>query len=236
MDHALRTPGNVAEVAPQCADVPFFDFRVELSIAADGIDEVLKMRGVSARTRALGGFIPFEVVDGVSASLDIERSVFAVEREVVFRFRGRPVVPASVLPSYRDRARGRGEIVGDSIGVRRFLIVIDKPHLRSCAGDALGIGEAESPAGDVEHVDAVVAEFAVSPMPKPMPVVVHVVGAEFLFGSRTLPQGPIEPSGHGSGHAFANGWAAVEIVRPCAEDAADFSRPESVHGFAKSNP
>src|SRR5215207_5017399 len=170
------------------------------------------MSGVSTRACAFGDFGAFEILDGVTAALDEERSFVAVESDVVFGVGRRAFVPAAVLPSDGDRARLAREIISNCIVVWSFLIVVRESNFCAAADNPCRIGNAETPPNDVQHVHAVVAQFAVSPMPEPMPVVVHVVGPELALRRGTLPERPVETGGKRTGHAFADGRTAIEVI------------------------
>src|SRR3954452_18825658 len=59
-------------------------------------------------------------------------------------------------------------------GVWRLLIIVEMVAPASERHARRKI-RAEPPAGDIERMNAIVAEFAVAPVPAPMPVVVHEI-------------------------------------------------------------
>ena len=236
MDGASGAIGDVAEMTEQGAEVAFFDFGVQLSFAADGIDEVLEVGGVAGWSSAFGDFHAFPVVNDVTATLDVERTFLAVEGDLVLGIGWRAIGPAAIFPCDGDGSGLGGEIEGDRVGVRRFLIVVGIADLGAATDDASGIIDAEAPADHVEGVDAVVAELAVAPVPEPVPIVVNVVGAEFLLRSGALPERPIQASRNGAGLSFADRRARIEVIGARAEEASDFARAQALDGFADPAP
>src|SRR5437763_476982 len=62
-------------------------------------------------------------------------------------------------------------------------------------------------------MDAVVAELAVAPVPKPVPVVMEIVGAEGAARRGALPEIVIEPLGSGDCLAATDGAAPTAVPR-----------------------
>ena len=87
------------------------------------------------------------------------------------------------------------ELEADDVRVGRFLIVVEAVAAAG-GGDADREIDAQAPAAQVDHVDAVVAEFAVAPVPEPVPVVMQVVGVEGPARRRALPEIVVEPLGY----------------------------------------
>src|SRR5688572_3046537 len=71
------------------------------------------------------------------------------------------------------RAR-RAEIIHRRAAVRRFLVIIEMVTA-AVKSNTPWIFDSETPARDVEGVNAVVREFAAAPVPPPVPVVMHQV-------------------------------------------------------------
>src|SRR5690606_2339827 len=116
--------------------------------------------------------------------------------------------PAQALPGDRLIA----EFVGNDMRVWRFLIVV-VAILAAASTDARGIVDPQAPATDIERMHAVVAQFAVAPVPGPVPVVMHVVIVKLALGRGALPQVEIQPFRHRRGFAFANVRAAIVVPR-----------------------
>ena len=70
-------------------------------------------------------------------------------------------------------------------------------------------------------MDAIVAQLAVSPVPLPMPVVVHHVIDERLLRGRPLPARPVEPRGNFGRLAVADARPAIVVPGAGIEDLAD---------------
>src|SRR5687768_1589897 len=100
----------------------------------------------------------------------------------------------AAIPTDADFA----EVEAGDAGVWSFLVVVEMVAA-AFVGDAARMGYAEAPTGDVEGVDAVVAEFAVAPVPMPVPVVMNEVVLIRTLGSGTLPERIIERGGNGRG-------------------------------------
>src|ERR1043166_6913306 len=125
------------------------------------------------------------------------------------------------------------EIVGGHVRVGRFLVVV--PAILAAAGsDADGTIDAQTPAADVEGVDAVVAEFAGAPMPEPMPVVVNEIVVIFAFGCRSLPERVVEIGRSGRGFAMADRAAHVIVPAARKKDATDFTAADLLDGLDDS--
>src|SRR5438477_5581999 len=63
VERAARSPGDVAEVAPERALDTLLDLRVRFSAVADAVEEVGKVRGVVAAALEGGKFLAIEVID-----------------------------------------------------------------------------------------------------------------------------------------------------------------------------
>src|SRR5207302_3097939 len=114
------------------------------------------------------------------------------------------------------------EIETGHIDVGCFLIVL-KMVAAAATGDAAGRVHSQTPAGEVQRVDAVVAEFARAPMPEPVPVVVQNVVVEGTFRSWTLPKRVVQPLGDGGRLAVANRATTIRVPRAGEEDLADLA-------------
>ncbi len=99
-------------------------------------------------------------------------------------------------------------------GVGGFLVVVEVVA-SAAVGDALRQIDAESPAGEVKRMHAVVGHLAAAVMPVPMPVVRDEVVLVRAFRCRPLPEVVIEMLGHGRRFSLADGApaACVETTR-----------------------
>src|SRR5207249_4449265 len=86
-----------------------------------------------------------------------------------------------------------------------------------------GLG-AESPAGDIEAVDAVVADLTGPPVPEPVPVVVEVVAHEGAVGGGPLPHLVIDSVRDRAGRAVADGFSLLMDPRARHADLAELAR------------
>src|SRR5439155_23562486 len=68
------------------------------------------------------------------------------------------------------------------------LLVIIKHKMPTNGGDRNGESYAEAPASNVDFVDGLVADFAVTSVPAPMPVVVKTIAGERLHRSWAGPE------------------------------------------------
>src|SRR5262249_47794829 len=90
---------------------------------------------------------------------------------------------------------GLVEFEGAVQGVGRFLIVIehevptDSAHLH-------GILYAQTPAGNIDLVDTLIAEIAVAGIPEPVPVVMETILAELALGSGAGPEVVVDSFRH----------------------------------------
>ena len=84
---------------------------------------------------------------------------------------------------------------------------------------------AQSPTGDVERVNAVVAEFAIAPMPEPMPVVMDEVVLVRAFRRGALPESIIKPLRHRRRFAAADGGAEIIYTQVRANRTSPISPP-----------
>ena len=79
------------------------------------------------------------------------------------------------------------ELVARAERIRRLLVVVE--HELAADGADLGrVRHAEAPSGDVDFVDALVAEIAVAGVPEPVPVVMEAVLGEVALRRRPGPE------------------------------------------------
>src|SRR5262249_55198676 len=84
------------------------------------------------------------------------------------------------------------ELVGGHVDVRGFLVVLILVTAPG-AGHQAWVIPPQPPPGDVEGVNAVVAQLPVAPVPAPVPVVMHQVVDIRPPRRRTLPQQIVQP-------------------------------------------
>src|SRR4051812_38563974 len=137
-----------------------------------------------------GSQFSFGIKNFVAAAAgDGEGAFVAVEGdEVMF------LVCARVAGTAFPREANFAEIVLGDGGVGCFLVVIEM-ITAAVAGHFCGVRDLESPSGDVQGVDAVVPEFAVAPMPAPMPIVMEEIIDVRALGGGALPKVIVEVRG-----------------------------------------
>ncbi len=106
----------------------------------------------------------------------------------------------------------------------------------AAARDAFGQFDFKAPTGEVERMDAVIAELAGAPVPKPVPVVMDEIVHVRLFGSGTFPERIVEPLRNGNFLAVADGGAVVGVPTAGESGLADFATFESINGFNHPRP
>ena len=165
MECAPGAIGDVAQVAEQRAFLAFFDLGVGLFATANAIEKILDVNLFALRPCATVNLVAFGIKNPVAAALIGERTVVAVKGDecqlLLSAGMATAVVPHRSL--FTKVKYGRA-------GVGRFLIVIEMISA-TVEGEAGWIIDTETPAGDVQGVNAIVGEFAAAPVPAPMPVV-----------------------------------------------------------------
>ena len=91
--------------------------------------------------------------------------------------------PAQAFPGNRFTL---GKIHRNHHGVGRFLVVV-MTVATSAGGNTRGILNVQAPTGDIDAMDSIVAQFAVTPMPEPMPIVMEIIVAIRTAGRWSLP-------------------------------------------------
>ena len=112
-----------------------------------------------------------------------------------------------------------GELPGHDLGVGDFLVVVEDVLAPARADGDRGV-DPQAPAGDVDAVDAVVAQLAGPPVPEPVPVVVEAILHERAVGGGPLPHGIVDARGDRPGLALADrlplpGGSRRGPSRPC---------------------
>src|SRR5690349_5424632 len=90
--------------------------------------------------------------------------------------------------------RASGELVGDRQRIGCFLIIIVK-ELAAGSHDAGRSIQIENPAEPVESVNAVVAQFAGTVVPHPMPAVMEAIRVERPLWCGAEPEVVVDPQG-----------------------------------------
>src|SRR4051812_43146918 len=123
-------------------------------------------------------------------------------------------------PVHNTVGPGHNRVVGgDGAGVGRLLVVVIA-ELGAGGGDVRGVVDAEGPAADIDRMNAVIAELAVSPVPEIVPVVRNDVIAIGLGDGSALPEVVVERGGRGRFVAVADRRPIVEVGGAGVEDSA----------------
>src|SRR5690606_7493630 len=133
--------------------------------------------------------VVFVVVDLVGVVEQFECAVFAMERDTRTHRIDLTGVTAAAFP---EDGFAISKVKGCDLRVRSLPIVL------ILIASAAGIGFyrrvfLQTPAGQIQEMDAVVHDFAGSPVPLPMPVVVDEVVFIILPWSWTLPKFVVQP-------------------------------------------
>src|SRR5262249_27298758 len=122
------------------------------------------------------------------------------------------------------------EFEGAVQGVGRFLIVIehevptDSAHLH-------GILYAQTPAGNIDLVDTLIAEIAVAGIPEPVPVVMETILAELALGSGAGPEVVVDSFRHCRNRRAADGIAPLVAKTAREINIADQAFAHFLHRF-----
>ena len=193
---AKRSTGplsDITEVAEQRALVPLLDVCVDTQRLAgtnrgDEIGQVLTI----AQARALFLFDQFVTLienPVIAVAVEVQRPLFAVERDEPTRMR----IATQAVPGDRPLVF---ELKTDRLRIGRLLLIVEA--IAAATGrDADRIVRTKAPPAQVECMDAIVAQFAVPPVPEPMPVVGDAAGHIRPSRGRALPQIVVEAGRHG---------------------------------------
>ena len=118
---------------------------------------------------------------------------------------------------------GLGEFPGDDLGVGHFLVVVED-ELAARRADGERRIDAQAPAGDVDAVDAVVAQLAGAPVPEPVPVVVKSVRVKRPVGRGPLPHRVVDAGGNVGRMPVADVHSLLMTPGPGHADLADAAR------------
>ena len=139
----------------------------------------------------------------VAVRIECERPVGAVERHKLISMS----IAAQALPAYRLSA---GEFVTDGLGIGSLLVV--------CKGVASATGyhplrrdDIQSPAAQIKGVNAIVSQFAVTPMPTPMPIVMDQIVDVVSMRRWPLPKIVVKRGGNLGKLSFSNGSAGTTV-------------------------
>src|SRR5215467_8138784 len=127
------------------------------------------------------------------------------------------------------------EIKTGDVDVGSLLIVVEM-ITTAAARDTMRKMNAQSPAGEVEGMNAIIAEFTGAPMPEMMPVVVEDVVLVRAFGSGALPERIIDPLGNRRGFSSADCAAPIRVPAAGEKDFADFTVADGFDSFNDPGP
>ena len=159
-------------MAQKRTSVAFFNLAVELGVASNRFQEigiVVPIAGFAGL--ALLELLAFDIVDRPAVAAQCQSALLTIE-DYIGRLTVRHPNATQSLPGNRFSSL---EIEGNDMGIGGLLVVL-KTITAPGRSNVNGEIDAQSPAAQVEHVDTVVAQFAVAPVPEPVPVVVKVVG------------------------------------------------------------
>ena len=182
---------------------PVAEIAGERSLAFDGVDKVSQVRPQLFAGFGRRGFP--RPVNFPTAAIENQGAAFAVKRDRRAAAFDAVMAPQPMFPDdgfggggllLRFFGAGRRlELVIDEQGVGGFLLIVEGVFA-AARGDLLRPIDAQSPAGDIQHVDAPVAQFAGAVVPEPMPVVMKAVRLEFPLRSGAEPKIVIDAGGH----------------------------------------
>src|SRR5262245_21033201 len=121
------------------------------------------------------------------------------------------------------------KIEGRDLRVRRFLVVIVE-ILAAAARYALGRVETEDMAGEIEAVNAVVAQFAGPVIPEPVPVVMKAILVERPLRRRPKPEIVIDAVGNRAVRLVADGFAVAADPASGKRNFAELARLDEFAG------
>ena len=176
----------------------FFNLGIQRSTRANGVEEILNVILFTTATAPLRNFFSFWIQDAVAGIDDVHRPFGPVEIDNTVFF-----IAAGQATADFPRAAFVAEMKDGDTGIRGFLVVVEMVSTAEEA-DLRGIVDTQSPAGDVQRVDAVVGEFTAAPMPSPVPVVMHKIVDIGAFRGRALPCGIVQVIGYWNLFPFAD--------------------------------
>ena len=221
---AARAPGHVGQVAEQGADLSVADFRVKFLAVANGVHEVGEVQNVAGRLALGFHFLSGEVVDDVFVSGGHgEGAVVPIKNHKWQRLVLAPEATALV-----PHGGAVAEIEQCRAGVGGFLVVVEVVA-SAAISDTLRQIDAESPAGKVKRMHAVVGHLAAAVMPVPMPVVRDKIVLVRAFRCRPLPEVVIEMLGHGHRFSLADGAPAACVETSRSEYPSDDALVHSLY-------
>ena len=147
-------------------------------------------------------FLPMRIADSITRRAEDHGRLLAQEGDpcrVSFDGLGEAT---TVFPHERVAA----EIVGDGLGIGRFLVVFEVIATASGRNAERAI-EVESPAGEVEKVNPVETDFAGAPVPEPRPIPGQEIVPEGTIRGGALPQIILEAFGDGCELSIADAFA-----------------------------
>lgn len=214
-----------------CREEGLFDFGME-EFGVAGADSV----GEIGEVVEVFGVVEFGFGSFATAYGDFEATV-GFEVEVAF---GTEEIPAHGFVGVEaaklaDDAGAVGKSPGDVLGVGCLALIL---IAEAATGGADGNREplAHAPTENVDHVDAIVAEFAVAEIPEPVPVVVDQIFVEGLHRGRADPEIPIEVCRWLLDGLEADGIATTGEEEVALIDVADCAAVDDFDGFAEAAP
>ena len=224
-------PGDVSQMAEQSAFLAFLDFRIEACVAADGFNEIEKMVGVPAGRLSFADCLAFVVDLFPSAVQQKEGSTLSQE---LHTDTGSVMASRIAAVAFPGDLAGT-ELVGSLDRVRRLLIVLEVVAT-SRATDLGRTIHAQSPARQIKKMGPIVGQFTATPVPAPMPVIMHdIVPIGALWGG-ALPEGVVEPLWNGSSLADADGGSVRVIPGAGGVEFSDDTAMEFIHRLADESP
>src|SRR5262249_43432841 len=122
------------------------------------------------------------------------------------------------------------EIIRGVQHIGSFLIVV-KDKMPAHGRDHRRKANPEAPARDVDFMDCLVADFSISCIPDPMPVVVKTIFGEWLQRRRPGPQIVVNAGGNGLRSYVANRAAPFVTQRASEIDVADHAIVKALNGL-----
>lgn len=182
IDHPLRAIGRIGQMAQRRREVSFFDIRIEFFdfAALDAVDEILVMAAAFVARRArIAVFTLKDLITGVTRA---DHPTLGTKEEIADDVTASPSTQFGIgypMANFEDyHFVFVGVFVRGDHAIGSFLIVFE----HEVATDATGLcrqSDAESPAGHIELMHALIADVAVTVIPVPVPFVMKAVAGVF---------------------------------------------------------
>ena len=220
--------GDVTQVAEERALVALRDFGVERHglVIADCSQKVVHVLGIATATALLFfDQLVAQVEDAVAAvAIQFERTSVAIEGDETTAVS----IAAETFPGDLTVVR-KGE--SHRMGVRRFLVIASKMVAAATGVDLSWEVDVQSPATKIQGVHTIIPQLSVSPVPPPVPVVVHDIAAIGGPWRRALPEFVIELAGNIGWLAIADRPAGAVVPGPREVYAANDTSVQLLHCF-----